>query len=85
MWMRPALEVSWNPQNVIVCSDFWRSQFAKPGIPFCLAHLTILVVTVEVEESCHRVVKPKQLKCLQYTKQNSQHYWVIQTLHLSLN
>lgn len=72
--MRPALGVSGNQQNVIIWSDFWHSQFGKPGVPFCLSHVTTLVVTVQVEESWHRVVKPKQLKCLQYTKQNSQHY-----------
>lgn len=39
MWLRPALEVSWTQQNVTVWSDFWPSQFAKPGVPFCLAHV----------------------------------------------
>lgn len=66
-------------------SEFWPSQFAKPDVPFCLAHVTISVVNIQVEDSCHCMVKPKQLKCLQYTKQNSQHYWVIQRIGLSLS
>lgn len=39
MWIRPALEVAWKRQNVIVRSEFWPSQFAKPDVPFCLAHV----------------------------------------------
>lgn len=85
MRIRPALEVARNQQNVIVWSEFWPSQFAKTRVSFGLDQVTISVVTVQDEESCHRMVKPKQLKCLQYTKQNSQHYWVIQTVCLSLN
>lgn len=80
IWIRSALEISWNQQNVIVWSDFWPSQFAKPGVPFCLAHLTISVVTVQDEESHHRMEKPKQLKRLQHTEQNSQYYKVTQTI-----
>lgn len=53
MWTRPALEVAWTQQNVIIWSEFWPSQFATPGVPFCLARVTMSVVNVRVEDSCH--------------------------------
>lgn len=53
MWIRPALEVAWKQQNMIVCNEFWPSQFAKLDVSFCLAHVTISVVNVQVEDSCH--------------------------------
>lgn len=73
IWRRPAFEISWNQQNVTVWSEFWPSQFAKPGVPFALAHGTISVITVQDEESHHSMETPKQLKRLQHTKQNSQY------------
>lgn len=44
---KTALEVAWNQQNVIICSDLGPSQFAKTGVAFGLAHVTISVVTVQ--------------------------------------
>ena len=58
---------------MIVWREFGPSQFAKPGVAFGLAHGTISVITVQDEESHHRMETPKQLKHLQHTKQNSQY------------
>lgn len=62
------MEISWYQQNVIVWSEFWPSPFAKPGVPFGLAHGTISVITVQDGECHHRMERPKQLKRSQHTK-----------------